>query len=44
MSPTNGNNPFDLNETIHQRSRLGIMTVLREAGEADFTFLKESLD
>lgn len=44
MSQPDGTNPFDLNETIHQRSRLGIMTVLREAGEADFAFLKENLD
>jgi DNA-binding MarR family transcriptional regulator len=37
-------NPFDLDETIHQRARLGIMTVLHEAGEADFAFLKSTLD
>lgn len=44
MSKTGGANPFDLNDTIHQRSRLGIMTILREAGEADFAFLKEDLN
>ncbi|TFB66154.1 transcriptional regulator [Cryobacterium sp. Hz9] len=44
MNPSDGVNPFDLNETIHQRSRLAIMTVLREAGEADFAFLKDNLD
>lgn len=44
MSQSDRVNPFDLNETIHQRSRLAIMTVLREAGEADFAFLKENLD
>jgi DNA-binding MarR family transcriptional regulator len=37
-------NPFDLDDTIHQRTRLGIMTVLHEAGEADFAFLKETLN
>lgn len=36
-------NPFDLDDTVHQRSRLGILTILREAGEADFAFLKKTL-
>lgn len=33
-----------LDEVIHQRVRLGIMAVLTEADEAEFTFLKEQLD
>lgn len=33
-----------LDDVIHQRVRLGIMAVLAEADEAEFTFLKEQLD
>ncbi len=33
-----------LDEVIHQRVRLGIMAVLTEADEAEFTFLKQQLD
>lgn len=33
-----------LDETIHQRVRLGILAVLAEADQADFGFLKETLD
>ncbi len=32
-----------LDEVIHQRVRLGILTVLSEAAYADFGFLKETL-
>ena len=32
-----------LDDVIHQRVRLGIMAVLAEADEAEFTFLKEQL-
>lgn len=32
-----------LDETIHQRVRLGILAVLTEADQADFGFLKETL-
>jgi DNA-binding MarR family transcriptional regulator len=32
-----------LDETVHQRARLGILTVLAENQEADFTHLKRSL-
>ncbi len=32
-----------LDDTIHQRVRLGILAVLAEADSADFTFLKERL-
>ena len=34
----------DLDETIHQRARLGILAILAEHREADFTHLKRSLD
>lgn len=33
-----------LDDVIHQRVRLGIMAVLSEADEAEFTFLKEQLN
>ena len=33
-----------LDETVHQRVRLGILAVLAEADQADFGFLKETLD
>jgi len=33
-----------LDDVIHQRVRLGIMAVLAEADEAEFTFLKTQLD
>jgi DNA-binding MarR family transcriptional regulator len=33
-----------LDGVIHQRVRLGIMAVLAEADEAEFTFLKEQLE
>ena len=33
-----------LDDTIHQRARLGILAVLAEARRADFVFLKETLD
>ena len=32
-----------INETVHQRVRLGIMAVLAEADHAEFTFLKQEL-
>ena len=34
----------DLNETVHQRVRLGILAILSEADRATFTYLRESLD
>lgn len=37
--PSNG-----LDDTVHQRTRLGILTVLAEARRADFTYLKATLD
>lgn len=33
-----------LNEVVHQRTRLGILTVLFEAERADFSYLKSVLD
>jgi DNA-binding MarR family transcriptional regulator len=33
-----------LDDTIHQRVRLGILAVLNEADQADFGFLKETLE
>lgn len=33
-----------LDDAVHQRTRLAILTVLLEAGEADFRFLKQTLD
>lgn len=33
-----------LDDTVHQRVRLGILAVLAEADRADFGFLKETLD
>ncbi len=36
--------PVDhLNDTIHQRVRLGILVVLNESRRADFLFLREAL-
>ncbi len=36
--PTTG-----LDNTVHQRARLGILTVLSEAERADFAFLRDAL-
>lgn len=32
-----------LDDVVHQRVRLGILTVLSEVGQADFTYLKQEL-
>jgi DNA-binding MarR family transcriptional regulator len=32
-----------LDELIHQRTRLGILTVLAEAGRSDFAYLRDTL-
>ncbi len=37
--PTNG-----LDDTVHQRARLGILAVLHETPTAEFSFLREALD
>lgn len=33
----------ELNDVVHQRSRLGLLVVLREVQEAEFTYLKSRL-
>ncbi len=33
-----------LDDAVHQRTRLGILAVLCEAGRADFTFVRDTLD
>lgn len=33
-----------LDDTVHQRVRLGILAVLEEAKRADFTFVRDALD
>lgn len=33
-----------LDDTVHQRVRLGILSVLDEAGEAEFTYLRQVLE
>ncbi len=33
-----------INETVHQRVRLGILAVLSEVERADFTFIRRELD
>ena len=33
-----------LDDTVHQRVRLGILAVLREARRADFSYLRDALD
>ncbi|MEY9848850.1 winged helix-turn-helix domain-containing protein [Streptacidiphilus sp. MAP5-3] len=37
--PTQG-----LDDTVHQRARLGILAVLHESARVEFTFLREALD
>jgi DNA-binding MarR family transcriptional regulator len=37
--PTNG-----IDETVHQRHRLGILTITAEAQRAEFGYLREALD
>ena len=32
-----------LDDTVHQRARLGILTILQETGTADFSYLKSTL-
>jgi len=33
-----------LDDTVHQRVRLGILTILATAGRADFTYLRDNLE
>lgn len=35
---------LSLDDTVHQRVRLGILAVLAEADQADFSYLKDVLD
>src|SRR5687767_3095029 len=35
---------LSLGDLVHQRTRLGILTILSESGRADFTYLKAALD
>ena len=47
--PPNGDKAGDghpvsrLDETVHQRARLGILAVLKEADKADFSYLRDAL-
>ena len=34
----------NLDDTVHQRHRLGILVILRESGRADFTYLRDTLN
>jgi DNA-binding MarR family transcriptional regulator len=34
----------DLDDVVHQRNRLGILTILSEAGKADFSYLRDQLE
>jgi DNA-binding MarR family transcriptional regulator len=34
----------DLDDVVHQRNRLGILTILSEAGKADFGYLRDQLE
>jgi DNA-binding MarR family transcriptional regulator len=44
-APAAGSHPaLDFDDVVHQRTRLGILTVLAEATEADFTYLRKVLD
>ncbi|WP_309135428.1 transcriptional regulator [Cellulomonas sp.] len=43
MSATDRHPLADLDETVHQRARLGILAVLAEHEEADFTHLRRTL-
>lgn len=37
--------PIDgLDDVVHQRVRLGVLTLLDEVGQADFNYLKQELD
>jgi DNA-binding MarR family transcriptional regulator len=35
--------PIELDEVVHQRARLGILTVIHEGRKVDFAYLQESL-
>jgi DNA-binding transcriptional ArsR family regulator len=42
-SPANGHPTNGIDETVHQRHRLGILTITAEAQRADFGYLREAL-
>ncbi|MDQ6618034.1 MAG: transcriptional regulator [Actinomycetota bacterium] len=42
---TGGRHPVNgLNEIVHQRSRLGVLTILREADRVEFGYLRDALE
>ena len=41
--PANGHPTSGIDETVHQRHRLGILTITAEAQRADFGYLREAL-
>jgi len=43
-SPTERHPTAGLDETVHQRVRLGILAILSEADKATFSYLSEALD
>lgn len=42
-SPDEAHPVIDLDETVHQRARLGILTVLSEVSECTFTAMRDQL-
>ena len=36
-------NTWDINDVVHQRTRLGLLAILREVHQADFSYLKSRL-
>ena len=42
--PTGGHPALAFDDIVHQRTRIGILAVLAEAAEADFTYLRKVLD
>jgi DNA-binding MarR family transcriptional regulator len=43
VTDTAGHPALDLDERVHQKTRLALLTVLDEAGRADFPYLKRLL-
>jgi DNA-binding MarR family transcriptional regulator len=43
VSPAGSHPAAEFDETVHQRHRLAILVILREAGRADFGYLKTTL-
>ena len=42
--PTGSHPALGFDDVVHQRTRLGILAILAEATEADFTYLRKVLD